>query len=38
MFIPDFLDLDEQLDKFLKKKEEEEANLLEQYSGSTFIP
>lgn len=33
MFIPDFLELDEQLAKYLEEKQEEEGNLLENLSA-----
>ena len=36
MFIPDFLELDEELGKYLEKKEEDEANLLENMTGVGF--
>ena len=36
MFIPDFLELNEELGKYLEKKEEDEANLLENMTGVGF--
>jgi len=36
MFIPDFLELDTELGKYLEQKQEEEANLLENMTGVGF--
>jgi len=36
MFIPDFLELDTELGKYLEQKQEEEANLLENMNGVGF--
>jgi hypothetical protein len=36
MFIPDFLELDAELGKYLEQKQEEEGNLLENIGSGGF--